>query len=843
MSKKTADNASIAPTPASGLSEEEASRRAALGLSNQSKSKSGKSLWGIIKNNVCNLFTFFLFGIAILFFVLNLLLKSQGYDSEAAKYFGLSKYFYLVPLICNIIIGIVTELRSKIVLDRLKIVSQAKVSVLREGKRRKIPSQDVVLGDILIIENGDQVPVDGSLLEGELEMDESLLTGESATIAKEKIGDKIYSGSFVSSGGGKIIAEKVGSETYSSSLSKKVKAIQSQKSELMRTIYGILNILSIVLIGVVITVVSTMAIKIALHGQDATVFPEPMSLDDPLGWAQIASTASAFAIGVIPTGLVLCTSLSLAVSIVSLAKKQTLIQELYSLENLSRVDVLCLDKTGTLTDGTMSLVDTFYFGSKEDADSYLGALLYNTKAFNATSNALKEAFDEVEMKVNETIPFSSSRKYSGIVLKSGIEVLLGAPEFICKGHKEVIEKAKEEQEKGLRVLALTYNGAPLALYSLLDRIRPSAKQTILYFYENDVDVKIISGDSLLTVSTLAANCGVRNAEKAVSLEGKSIEEVKALAEAYTVFARVSPEQKEALVSALQEQGHKVAMTGDGVNDSLALRKANSSITFAHATEAAKACSDVVLMDSDFAHLVDVVLQGRRVVNNIQRSSILFLSKTFFVILLCLFSIPFKSGQMLFTIENLYLFEQAVIGIGGFLLSLENSKKRIEGAFFMKVIPSALAGGLLLLFFTLSVMGLNQGGVLSGDNASTLISFLVITGGLVIMFALSYPFTKYRALVFLVSLLSAAVLSFAAPASYLGGAPTTVAMIFGHGEEAKAFWNSFFQPWNSPLFGELTKQSWAIWFYLLALAISFPLYVGLRKMLRALLSKSRFAKTK
>ena len=825
-------------SPSSGLSEEEAKKRFSLGLSNAEAKKNGKGFWGIVKNNVCNFFTLFLFLIAVLFLAFNLSLKFQGYEKEAAQYFGLSKFGYLIPLLLNIVIGIVTEMRSKIALDKMRIVNEAKITVLRDGMERKISSREIVLGDVILIQHGEQLTVDATLLQGSVEMDESLLTGEGEPVRKTKPGDLLYSGSFVDSGSAKVLACGVAEDRYASQLAKKVKSIQGEKSQLMKTIYGILNVLSFVLLGVVSVVVATMAAKIALHGDDPSVFPKALSLSDPLGWAQIASTASAFAIGVIPTGLVLCTSLSLGVSIVNLAKRKTLIQELYSLENLSRVDVLCLDKTGTLTDGTMKVVSTAYFASKDDADSYLGALLYNTKAFNATSLALKDAFPSVEMGVRELIPFSSQRKYSGIVLKSGKEVLLGAPEYICAGHEEVLAKAQEEERKGLRVLSLVYDGTPLALYSLEDGIRASARDTISYFYENDVDVKIISGDSLLTVCKIAEKCGVRNADKAISLEGKSLDETRALAEDYVIFSRVSPEQKEALVSALQKKGHKVAMTGDGVNDALALRKANSSITFARATDAAKACSDVVLMDNDFSHLVDVVLQGRRVVNNIQRSSILFLTKTFFIASLCLFSIPFKMGQMLFTIENVYLFEQAVIGVGGFLLSLENSKKRIEGNFASKVFPASIAGGTLLLLYALLPMILCQCGALSQENATTSISFLTIIGGLVAIFALSCPFTKYRVVVCCVSLLCALLLALAAPTSYLGGAPTTIAMIFGGGKETVSFWNEFFQPWNCKVYANIESQSWVIWIYLGALFLSYPIYLGIRQLVRVIFENTK-----
>lgn len=836
--KKESEKDYLSTSPISGLSREEAKERYLDGLCNAPSKKSQKGFWSIFKHNVCNFFTLFLFAIAILFLVFYLVLRAQGYVEEAGKYFGFSKFGYLIPLLFNIVIGIVTEMRSKITLDRMKIVNQAKIVAIRDGEKISLSPSEIVLGDVIAVANGEQLVVDAKLVEGDIEVDESLLTGESVAVRKSH-GAELYSGSFVVAGAGKALVTAVGEATYANSLSKKVKAIQSGKSELMKTIYGILNVLSFVLLGVVATVIATMCVKITRYGGDPSVFPEPMSLSDPLGWAQIVSTASAFAIGVIPTGLVLCTSLSLGVSIVSLAKKKTLIQELYSLENLSRVDILCLDKTGTLTDGTMRVVSTDYFASKEDADAYLGALLYNTKTFNATSNALKEAFKPVEMGIRELIPFSSQRKYSGMVLKSGKEVLLGAPEYICSSFKDVLAKAEGAAKEGLRVLALVYDGTPLALYSIEDRIRPSAKQTIAYFYENDVDVKIISGDSPITVSKIASLCGVRNADKAISLEGKSIEETKALAEDYVIFARVSPEQKEALVSALQEKGHKVAMTGDGVNDTLALRKANSSITFARATDAAKACSDVVLMDNDFSHLVDVVLQGRRVVNNIQRSSILFLTKTAFIMSLCLFSIPFKTGQMLFTIENVYLFEQAVIGIGGFLLSLENSKKRIEGSFMKKVIPAAISGGLMLLIFALVPMILCQAGVLSQENSRASISFLTIIGGLVVMFSLSAPFTKYRLIVFLISLGSAVLLALAAPNSYLGGAPTTLKMIF----QDSSFWRECFQPWNSQVYANLEKQSWVLWIYMLALLGAFPLYLGLRQLILFVMKQVKLSEKK
>lgn len=808
----------LSTSPITGLSLEEALARREEGLGNVRVEKSGKGYGDIIKNNVCNFFTIFLYFLALVFLIFGALLKRFGYPEAAEKYFGFSKFGYLIPLTANIVIGSITEIRSKRALDKMKLVNAATVNVIRDGQSVKAKAEELVLGDVVIVNSGTQILADGVLLEGDVEVDESLLSGESAPVRKRKNGDELFSGSFVVSGSAKMLLTKVGDDTYASQLSNKVKKIQTEKSELMRNIYGLLNILSFVLMGVVVLVVVTMCVKISIHGQDPTTFPTAMSLNDPLAWAQIVSTASAFAIGVIPTGLVLVTSMSLAISIIELSKQKTLVQDLFSLENLARVDIICLDKTGTLTDGTMELVASSYYVSKDDADSYLGILLGSSKSSNATSNALKAAIKSIPTSIREEIPFSSARKFSGVVLKSGKEILLGAPEYLCKAFPSIQKEAEEKQKEGLRALALVFDGVPQALYFLSDRVRPSAKDTISYFYENGVDVKIISGDSPLTVSKIASICGVKNTDKAISLEGKSLEETEALAEDYVIFARVSPEQKEVLVSALQKKGHKVAMTGDGVNDALALRKANASITFARATDAAKACSDVVLMDNDFSHLVDVVTQGRRVVNNIQRSAVLFLTKTVFIMNLALFTIPFKAGQMLFTIENVYLFEQAVIGIGGFFLSLENSKKRIEGTFKEKVFPSALSGGTMLLITIMIPLALNQLGLLSVENTATAISILTLITSLSLMAVLSFPFSKYRVVVFAISLVSSIIFALAAPTSYLGGAPTTFGMIFGDGHE---FWHEFFQPWNSPVFVNIEKESWVCWLFIADAFLSAP----------------------
>ncbi|MCF0112700.1 MAG: HAD-IC family P-type ATPase, partial [Bacilli bacterium] len=613
-----------------GLSEEEAIKRRKEGFGNKSEVKVEKTVAKIICDNLFSVFSVVLYGIGILFAAFSLYLHSIGESELARTYFGISKYGFLGPLTISIVMGIVTEIRSKRVLDKLRLENQPTAEVLRDGTWKTIPSTDLVLGDVISLSPGFQCAGDITVIEGECEVDESFMTGEAEAVVKspEESRNRIYSGSAVLSGRVKGIVREVGKNTYINQLSKKVKKIQKSKSGLMRSIYMILDFNAILLFIIVGTVLGTLIYKVTKWGSDPAVFGSVMTLDSFEAWAKIITTTSAFAIGVIPTGLVLMTSVALAASVVTLAKQETLIQELYSLENLSRVDTLCLDKTGTLTDGSMKLETAVYLDEEEKAKSALRYLLGSLSDFNPTSQALLEAFGKEEaVEYASLIPFSSARKYSGVVTKEGKEIVMGAPEILFSDHPEALAKAKTLASQGYRVIGLSLDKQPVSLFALKDGIRRSAKETIAFFVENHLDIKIISGDNPETVSSIAALCGVPNAEKAISLAGLSEDEVRKAASEYTVFARVSPEQKEILVSALQAKKHNVGMTGDGVNDILALRKANASITFHKATDAAKACADVVLLDDDFVHLKEVVGQGRKVVNNIERTAALFLMKT------------------------------------------------------------------------------------------------------------------------------------------------------------------------------------------------------------------------
>lgn len=855
------------PKPDEGLTFEEVEERVKGGFRNDAVVKVEKSYGRIVFDNVFTFFGCVLFAIAVVFLVFRIWLTYNGHADLAEAYFGISKFGYLFPLFLNIVIGIIQECRSKKVLDKLRIVADSKYAAVRNGVCVTVHSDEIVLDDIIELTAGQQIPADLKLVKGYVEVNESLLTGESDTV-KKNVDDTLMSGSSVVVGTGRFLVTAVGKDTYVNRLQKKVKKISKNKSELMRNIYGIINAMSVILVIIVAVVVGTMIYKIGKWGADPSVFITDatkatldsglyaemlasggLTLNSPYSWSVIITTASAFAIGVIPTGLVLLTSMTLAVSVIDLAKKKTLIQELYSLENLSRIDTICLDKTGTLTDGSMSVAEIIYANNmsqkeKREAASLLGSFLGAMPSSNQTSIALTKRFPVNKLNpVKGIMPFSSARKQSEVVFSDGRDCILGAPEYILAGSDtDYLTTVNMKASEGYRVLAFTVCGSLDMLICLRDNIRPSAPSTIAYFNENGVGVKIISGDNPVTVKSIAAECGVERCELAVSLEGIAVEDVAAMADQFTIFGRVSPEQKEALVTALQKDGHKVAMTGDGVNDILALRKANSSISFQNATDAAKSCSDVVLLDNDFGHLKDVVSQGRRVVNNIQRTAILFLMKTFCIAMLAFFMIPFKKGQTAFTIENIYLMQTSVIAISGFLLSVENCRKPITGSFKTTVYSKALASGLLMAIGALvpCVLSVSWGGstpILSADNARSLISILTTIAGFTVLFKMCVHFTPYRVFVYAVALVVTIVVAMAFPTIYVGGQSWSLAELLENGSESSIFHN-FFNIHND-VFSAFTVPVYVIIGCFVAIAL--PLYIFGMKGIDYLLNKQIIAK--
>ena len=835
------------PDVSIGLSKDQVRRRVEEGAVNKPTKKVEKSLAMMLLTNIFTPFNIALFAIGAIFLIFIIALNASGRHDVVEKDFGLSKFGFLIPAVVNSTIGSVQEIHGKRVLARLRLLNQARATLVRDGEKITAASEEIVLDDILFLTAGEQCLADCILQSGDIQVDEGMLTGESDLIRKGP-GDRVYAGSSIIVGSGYAQVEKVGDETYASSLSGKVKDMPRHRSELMDSINMIIVRLAYAIVIVVATIFLTLAIKISIYDGRADVFGTDydLSLSDISTWGKMVVTAGAFAIGMIPEGLVMLASIALALSIIKLARENTLIQELYSLENLSRVDTICLDKTGTLTDGSMNVVDELFIRDEVECKTILSYMLGAFEETNPTSVALMEKYgSQTTEDIAEKIPFSSARKCSGVVFKDGRRYLVGAPEYIAADDKEHASYVEEATTNGKRVLAFTEDGKPIAYFVLEDHIRPSAKSTIDFFYKNNVDVKIISGDNLNTVTKIAAFCGVKQVEKGISLEGISLDKIPSLVAEHTIFARVSPEQKLAIIEALQAAGKKAAMTGDGVNDILALRKANASITFAKATDAAKSCSDVVLLDNDFSHLKEVVGQGRRVVNNIERSAILFLMKTVAIIGLAFFLIPFKQGQFWYSVENIYLLQHAVIGVGGFLLSLESHKEPIRGRFLQNVLPRALLSGIILLIASLTPLLIcriptlfDLDPILSNQNAKSLISILTFLAGLACAATMCFPYTKYRAFCVSVIVLAGAFLSFGLPTSYVGGKVTSFSMFVSpDGNLFHApFFNVAFQPWNSEVLTDLGSNPSTYIIIICFLCLAIPAYVIGFRLIREHLAK-------
>ena len=787
----------IQPAPDAGLSAQAVEERVKKGYVNISTDPNEKSTLKIITGNLLTFFNLVLFSIALLLVGMIIFLTAIGRSDVVQERFGISKFIFLIPAIMNVAMGSYQEIQSMKVIKKLRIVTSTKSRVVRGGKTETVFAEQVVLDDIVAVGAGDQATADLIVLTGEIDVDESMLTGES-DLVKKLPGDTVLSGSSIIVGSARCRADKIGDDTYAAELTRKVKSSSGHKSELMTSIMKIIKVLTVALLVAVSVITVSLIVKFSLHGSNTELWDGlNLSLDNPVSWTMILLTDSMFGIGMIPSGLVLTTSVALMVSIAGLTKKQTLVQELYSLENLSRVDVICLDKTGTLTDGTMSVCDVKAFIPMNDVERHARMLIAAAgEERNATAEAVFRYFgSEEHPDFKETIPFSSANKYSGLVYHDGKKLLMGAPDYLVDQDDPRLSYVAERAKLGNRVIALRLDSELIAFIAIEDHIRDTAEDTLRFFRENGVTVKVISGDSPLTVSIIAQKCGIRNADKAISLAGVSLEEIPAIAEEYTVFARVSPEQKEALVAALQANKHKVAMTGDGVNDILALRRADSSVTFAKATEAAKSCSDVVLLDNDFSHLKEVVGEGRRVIGNIQKTAVLYLMKSVVVLTLAFALIPFAKGQMWFSIENMYMLEAAVIGTGGFLLSLEPRRTPVQGSFLKSIVTRSIAAGTLALFATLLPIMLNTVPTyygaepfIAGMNVRPMMTVLTTIAGLVVVLSMCIPFNRYRTVAFLAVLSVAVLLGLMFPSSYIGGQTA------GLNEQ---FLNEFFRPMNSP----------------------------------------------
>lgn len=734
------------PSVEKGLEKKQVYSRYEEGYSNEIVSKTTKSYAQIILGTAFSFFNVLCFIVA-------------GFLISVGSWKNLT---FLVVIVANIIISIIQEVKAKKTVEKITLLTTPTAKVIRDGEEKEIKIIDVVLDDLVILSNGNQICADCVVLDGECEVNESLLTGESKSIKKKK-GDVLYSGSFIVSGKCVARVDKVGQDTYSAKLVEKAKALKKNKSELLKNMNFITKIISFIIIP--------LAVGIFFVNKSVLA-----------GATEVVEKTAGSIVGMIPAGMYLLTSMALAVGVIKLARKKTLVQDLYSIEMLSRVNVLCLDKTGTITDGTMKVSSVLQLSKNESytADQIIGSMMSALGDNNQTAQALISHFGySRELSPVVRLPFSSQRKLSAVTFKGNLTYVIGAPEFVTKKRSADLDmQIKQYSSRGYRVLLLAkVNGkieneklpekeaTPIYLIAIEDHIRESAYETIKWFKENDVQIKIISGDNPITVSEISKRVGVPNASKFISLEGLSNKQVVQAANEYTVFGRVTPEQKCILIKAIKALGNKVAMTGDGVNDILALKEADCSIAMASGSEAARNVANVVLLSSDFASMPSVVSEGRRVVNNVSKSSSLFLMKTFFMFFVGLFCIITQTGSP-FDPNQLILLEFFVIGVPTFVLALQPNKERIRGKFLPSVISKALPGAIIFsLIFLVCHLFNTTSGLGSATTTSTLTSLGVYYAGLVILFNICKPFDMVRTIMYIVVFLLSTIVLIAVPWSF------------------------------------------------------------------------------
>lgn len=712
----------LAQIQENGLTYKQVEELTKQGKINKTETKTSKTYGKILFENI---FTWFNL---ICFFIAGLLIAIGSYNNIA----------FLFIFLANLFIGIFQEIKAKRMVDKISVFIKNKVTVLRQSQKHQIDIDKVVEGDIVFLSAGDQICCDCVLLSGKVETNESLLTGESKPV-KKKEGDLLLGGSFVVSGQCKSVAKNVGQNSYSSTLVKRARQFKKSKSDILKTLNFIIKVIGFLLIP--LGLLTFLDVK-----------------NNTGNTTQALIKMSGSIISIMPVGMFLLTSVSLVVGVLKLAKRNTLVQELYSIEMLARANCLCLDKTGTLTDGTMKVVNFVTLNkSKKNLKNIFASYLGAFKVKNQTQQALEDYFGTTNVEIKQIIEFSSDRKFSALTLKNGKTYILGAPEFVCKNISPQIKKSIEEFTKqGFRVVLLCENKSPiekdkinisskpLSMAVLQDNIRSDAIDTIKWFNENDVEIKIISGDNADTVANISKKVGVKGCDKYVSLFGKTDEEVVNCALKYNVFGRVTPEQKCLIIKALKNSGKKVAMTGDGVNDILALKEADCSIAMASGSEATRSASDLVMLENNFSAMPNIVIEGRRVVNNISKSSSLFLTKTFFSMFLTIFALISAYEYPLEPI-HFFLWETFFIGIPAFFLALQPNKNRIKESFIGGLTSKSLPGALILF---LSAMACYVYCVKTNnlEIISTLISYTVTFGGFFILLNLCLPIDKFRSLV-------------------------------------------------------------------------------------------------
>lgn len=729
--------------PIIGLTSEEVRERIDKGLTNHTDISTQKTVGQIVKSNLLTYFN-------LIFLILTVLLCIVG---------SFRNLTFLPVIIGNTVIGIFQELRAKKTLDKMSMLNAPHSIVVRDGEQQKIQSEELVKDDIIILSAGNQICADATVLSGSISVNEALLTGESDEI-KKKSGDGLMSGSFVVSGQCYAKLDKVGNESYISQLTAQAKAMgDGEQSEMIRYINKLVKWVGIIIIPVGII-----------------LFCQAYIMNGETFKKSVVSMVAAV-LGMIPEGLYLLTTVALALSTIRLAKKQVLLHDMKSIETLARVDVLCVDKTGTITEPGMQVTELVISGRCGDAEMDKRAfahLLADYSAViednNATMEAIRDYVAKNELEkgsrtVLKTEPFTSANKYSKVSFVEG-DYMLGAPEFIMKDkYDEISEEIEEYQSKGYRVLLMAESGedsigsvrplggiSPIGYIVLSNPIRENAESTFTYFKEQGVAIKVISGDNPATVSEVAKRAGIDGAENYVDASTLASEkDITEAVDKYTVFGRVTPKQKQLIVRALQKQKHTVAMTGDGVNDILAMKDADCSIAMASGSEAAAQAAQTVLLDSDFGRMPYVVFEGRQVVNNIQRSASLFLVKNIFSLLMAIFSAIFAITYPLEP-SQISLISMFTIGLPGFLLALEPNRNRIEGNFMVNVMLKALPAGLTDVLSVGALVICGQVFNLPSEDIATAGTMLLAVVGFMIIIKISHPFNKMKYGVLLINII-------------------------------------------------------------------------------------------
>ena len=849
------------PTPEQGLNNESVTYMQGVGKVNISKNPTNKSYTRIILGNI---FTFFN---VLMFVIAGVLLLIVG-PAVATN------LMFLGIIVCNLLIGTIQECKSKHTIEKLKLLNDSKIVVRRNGVDTSVLPSQIVLDDVVVLSPGDQIPADCVILEKEIiEVNESLLTGESVPVKKSE-GEMVYAGSFVVAGSLAVRVDKVGNDTYIQSIENKAKVSKQPKSRLMVAIAKIIRNMALIAIPLAVVVFTSELFRTI--NENVTNLPL-----FPTYWGEQSLISNAtFYSGVtiaymIPYGMSLLASVAMATGVVKLAQEKTLAQNLYSVESLSRVNTLCLDKTGTLTDGTM-MVETVRILDKtiseEELNKIVCSYLSAFKANNQTSKAMAARFTgEAVYKYGQTIQFSSARKFSAVKFDKLGWFALGAPEYLTKD-QAILDEINEFANSGLRVVLLCAVDEEfkdeekipskkhnVAMFVIRDNIRPEVKDTMLWFKENDVDIKVISGDNIGTVSYIAKQSGISNWDKVVDLskltENDNLEEIVMN---NAIFGRVNPDQKAEIIAILKKNGRVVGVTGDGLNDLLAFKQADCSIALANGAAATKNVANLVLLDSNFANMKEAVFQGRRVVNNIQRSASLFVMKDylwmFVTVLPMLLGLPHMVQPTVMSLVNIF-----ITGIASLFVALEPDKTRVTGNFYKNVTKRALLAGFYMflpiaaitLYVIISQIAVSQSFTMAALETKFVSGEIVYLGwipvmalcvtiaGFVIFFYNCRPFTKFRKILFGGVLLLVLIILYLSPEFFIISGKE---MLFEAGGVAKIFPYIFSHIGHNATLGLFRTMTLEQFIFLIVYAlVAYPLYLLNEKFGGRFLDATVFAK--